>query len=50
MKNRRFRKTIMWVQQAIENKVVICGALLFLAGLNALAQDNSSQTVTLKDQ
>jgi len=49
MKNRRFRKTIMQVQQAIENKAVICGVLLFLAGLNALAQDNSSQTITLRD-
>jgi hypothetical protein len=49
MKKRRFGKTIMRVQQAIESKVVICSALLFVAGLNALAQDNSSQTINFKD-
>lgn len=49
MKNRRFAKSVVRIQQAVENTLVICGALLFLAGLNALAQDNSSQAITLND-
>jgi hypothetical protein len=47
MKNRRFRKTVERVQQTIEKILVICGTLLLLASLTAVAQDNPSATATL---
>jgi hypothetical protein len=47
MKNRRFRKTVERVQQTIEKTLVICGTLLLLASLTAVAQDNFSATMTL---
>jgi hypothetical protein len=46
MKNRRFRKTVERVQQTIEKTLVICGTLLLLASLTAVAQDNPSATIT----
>lgn len=49
MKNRRFHHTVGRVRHALENTLVVCGALLFLASSNALGQDNSSQTITLND-